>query len=127
MCAKRLVADVVSGIVVYDVKLNVNYTIYQKLLKALTNKDYIALKRYLHTSNSSLLSRYMRTSIRTLKKYLPYIKNSFHYPYNNGRVEGINNKIKVLNRVAYGYRKFSHFKKIILIHFKMKPSKQKVS
>src|SRR5690625_5271022 len=75
--------------------------------------------------NSS--SRYMRTSIRTLKKYLPYIKNSFHYPYNNGRVEGINNKIKVLNRVAYGYRNFSHFKKRILVHFKMKPSELKIS
>src|SRR5690625_1675759 len=107
--------------------LRVNYRINQRLLITLTNKDYIALKRYLHTSNNSLLSRYMRTSIRTLKKYLPYIKNRFHYPYNNGRVEGINNKIKVLNRVAYGYRNFSHFKKRILIHFKMKSLEPKVS
>jgi len=36
-------------------------------------------------------------------------------------------KIKVLNRVAYGYRNFSHFKKRILIHFKMKSSEPKVS
>src|SRR5690625_6396655 len=81
MFGQRLEADIVREMVAYDEELKVNYTIYQRLLRALTNKDYIALKRYLHTSNSSLLSRYMRTSIRTLKKYLPYIKNSFHYPY----------------------------------------------
>nr|WP_272943014.1 transposase [Paenisporosarcina sp. TG-14] len=28
------------------------------------------------------------------------MENSFIYPYNNGRIEGINNIIKVLNRVA---------------------------
>lgn len=59
-------------------------------------------------------------SLKTLKKHLPYIKNSFSYTYNNGRIEGINNKIKVLNRVAYGYRNFSNYKKRILIHFKFK-------
>src|SRR5690625_7262300 len=72
MFGQRLEADIVREMVAYDEELKVNYTIYQRLLRALTNKDYIALKRYLHTSNSSLLSRYMRTSIRTLKKYLPY-------------------------------------------------------
>ena len=35
-------------------------------------------------------------------------------------MEGIYNKIKVLNRVAYGYHNFSHYKKIIMIHFKFK-------
>src|SRR5699024_12000571 len=60
------------------------------------------------------------TSIKTLKKHLPYIKHSLIYPYNNGRIEGINNKIKVLNRVAYGYRNFYHFKNRIILHFKLK-------
>ncbi len=69
---------------------------------------------------------FMRTSIHTLKKHLPYIQNSFIYPYNNGRIEGINNKIKVLNRVAYGYRNFMNYKKRILIHFKFKPVESKV-
>ena len=43
------------------------------------------------------------------------------YPYNNGRIECINNKIKVLNRVAYGYRNFTNYKNRIMIHFKLKP------
>ena len=62
----------------------------------------------------------MKTSVRTLKKHLPYIKNSLIYPYNNGRIEGINNKIKVLNRVAYGYRNFHNFKNRIMLHFRLK-------
>ena len=62
----------------------------------------------------------MKTSIKTLKKHLLYIKNSLLYPYNNGRIEGINNKIKVLNRVAYGYRNFNNFKNRILLHFKLR-------
>ncbi|WP_197536015.1 transposase [Amphibacillus xylanus] len=32
----------------------------------------------------------------------------------------INNKIKVLSKVAYGYRNFNNFKKRIMIHFKFK-------
>ncbi|MGM8366447.1 transposase, partial [Virgibacillus sp. W0181] len=32
----------------------------------------------------------------------------------------INNKIKVLNRVAYGYQNFNNFKNRIMLHFKLK-------
>lgn len=68
--------------------------------------------------------------MKTLRKHLPYIKNTFTYKYNNGRIEGINNKIKVLSRVAYGYRNFSNFRNFsnyknqIILHFNMKPKKQ---
>ena len=64
----------------------------------------------------------MRTSLKTLRKHLPFIENSFIYPYNNGRIEGINNKIKVLNRVAFGYRNHQNYKNRIILHFKLKPS-----
>nr|WP_200795847.1 transposase [Halolactibacillus halophilus] len=46
----------------------------------------------------------------------------------NGRTEGINNKIKVLNRGAYGYRNFKHYNNRILLHFAYKlvePQKKK--
>ncbi|MBS3200276.1 transposase, partial [Turicibacter bilis] len=36
---------------------------------------------------------------------------------NNGVLEGINNKIKVIKRMAFGYRSFYHFKaRILIIH-----------
>src|SRR5690625_4511077 len=70
-----------------------------------------------------------RTSVKTLKKHLPYIGNSLTHPYNNGQIEGINNKIKVFNCVAYGYRTFDNFKNIIILHFKVRETinKQKQS
>ncbi|MBE9390462.1 transposase, partial [Vagococcus salmoninarum] len=37
----------------------------------------------------------------------------------NGPLEGSINKIKVIKRIAYGYRNFSNFKHRILISFKV--------
>ncbi|WP_420842595.1 transposase [Fervidibacillus halotolerans] len=38
----------------------------------------------------------MNTAISTMKKYISYIENTFKYKYNNGVLEGINNKIKTI-------------------------------
>lgn len=126
---QRTEGGMIEEMLEYSPILKANYVIYQSLLKAMTNKDFKALKFHVVEPVDPLISGYMRTSLKTLKKHLPYIQNSFIYPYNNGRIEGINNKIKVLNRVAYGYRNFMNYKKRILIHFKLKPfesnSKQK--
>src|SRR5699024_10005540 len=84
----------------YDPELKANYELYQELLRAMQNRDFNVLENILERKSSTLISSYMRTSLKTLRKHLPYIKNSFVCPYNNGRIEGINNKIKVLNRVA---------------------------
>lgn len=51
----------------------------------------------------------MQTSLRTLRKHQTFIQNTFNYPYSNGRIEGNQNKIKVLNRVAYGYRNLGNY------------------
>ena len=42
------------------------------------------------------------------------IINSMDVPWTNGYIEGCNNKTKVLKRVSYGIRNFSHFRKRIL-------------
>ncbi|PWI21320.1 hypothetical protein DF281_12865 [Kurthia zopfii] len=42
------------------------------------------------------------------------------FPFNNGRIERINNKIKVLNHVAYGYRNFENYRNRIYLHFALK-------
>ena len=50
--------------------------------------------------------------VKVLKLYkdnLKYIENSFKYDINNGIIEGTNNLIKCLKRVAFGYRKYDHF------------------
>lgn len=57
----------------------------------------------------------MTTSINTLKRFLPYIKNTFNNNYHNGYIEGNNNFIKVIKRIAFGSRSFSRFKARIMI------------
>ena len=49
--------------------------------------------------------------VKVLKLYkdnLKYIENSFKYDINNGIIEGTNNLIKCLKRIAFGYRKYDH-------------------
>lgn len=59
-----------------------------------------------------------KTVARTFKNWKTEIINSFIvYSYNtkpqnltNGFIEGLNNKIKVIKRIAFGYRNFDNFK-----------------
>jgi transposase len=46
---------------------------------------------------------------RKLKPKLPGILAHCHYPLNTGLLEGINNKIKVIKRMAYGFRDDAYF------------------
>ena len=62
----------------------------------------------------------MLTAVKTLKKYKRQIKNTMYYNgISNGPLEGINNKIKVIKRISYGYRFFTNFKTKILLVFSL--------
>lgn len=58
-----------------------------------------------------------------LQNWEPYILNAFTCPYSNGFTEGINNTIKVIKRIAYGYRNFDNFRRRILhtLHVNKEP------
>ncbi|MCM6881693.1 transposase [Enterococcus italicus] len=43
------------------------------------------------------------------------MKHSFLYPYSNGKIEGKNNLIKVINGIAFGFRTFRALKMRIFI------------
>ena len=81
---------------------------------ALKHKKFDLLKTSLYNNNSSI-SSYMKTSIKTLIEFLPFIKNTFNHNYHNGYVEGNNNFIKVIKRIAFGFRSFKRFKARIMI------------
>ncbi|MBF0781139.1 MULTISPECIES: transposase, partial [unclassified Granulicatella] len=60
------------------------------------------------------------------KRLLPYIHNTFNAPQlSNGSIEGLNNKIKVLKRNAFGYRSFTYFRARILLMIKLFSSDEK--
>ena len=59
------------------------------------------------------------TSFEDHKKYKSEIENSFVLSrLTNDSIEGINNHIKVIKRVAYGYNNFKHFRPRILLSLK---------
>ncbi|MTO53157.1 ISL3 family transposase, partial [Turicibacter sanguinis] len=47
-----------------------------------------------------MISPELQTSFQTFKTYTSYIYNTLTTPYTNGPIEGINNKIKVIKRIA---------------------------
>ena len=51
----------------------------------------------------------LRRFAATLARHLPGILNHCRYPLHTGVLEGCNNKIKVLKRMAYGYRDDDYF------------------
>ena len=124
---QRLESAIIDELLNYDDTLRVNYVLYQNLLRAMDQQDHQALEQLLTQPCPQATSTHLRTSMKTLRKHLPYIQHSFDYTYSNGRIEGMNNKIKVLNRVAYGYRNFTNYKNRILLYFKLKPVSSSVS
>ena len=56
-----------------------------------------------------------RACLTVLRNWEPYILNAFDCSYSNGFTEGCNNKIKVLKRIAFGYRNFENFRRRILL------------
>ena len=71
--------------------LKQTYLIYQDILYSF--KDYDKLKEALNNINPRI-SNYMKTSIKTLLEFLPYI-NTFENEFHNGFIEDNNNFIKV--------------------------------
>ena len=106
--------DIVNYLINIDKELKETYLVYQDILYALKHKKYDLLSSCLY-KNNPFISSYMKTSIKTLIEFLPYIKNTFKTDYHNGYIEGNNNFIKVIKRIAFGFRSFRRFKARILI------------
>ena len=94
------------------------YWLVQELREALEKDDFNKFNTLVN--DKSTLPGYMFTAIKTLRKYKRQIKNTMYYNgLSNGPLEGINNKIKVIKRISYGYRSFSNFKAKILLVFNL--------
>ena len=115
-CFKHLMTtiDVVDFLINLDDVLKETYWVYQNLLYAFKKNNFNLLYNTLNKQNNNV-SSYMKTSIKTLLEFLPYIKNTFNNNYHNGFIEGNNNFIKVIKRIAFGFRSFRRFKARIMI------------
>ncbi len=62
--------------------------------------------------NDSLIE--FKELLHILTNWREEILNYFDYPITNGFVEGKNNRIKTIKRMAYGYRNMNNFRLRIL-------------
>ena len=107
-------SDIVNYLININEELKDTYEMYQNILYALKHNKINDLELILNNKDLKI-SDYMKTSVKTLKEYLPYIKNTLSNSYHNGFVEGNNNFIKVLKRIAFGFRSFRRCKARIMI------------
>lgn len=72
------------------------------------NAARIFFNGWLHRATNSTIAPLVRFAEK-LAQHLPGIIAHCRHPLNTGFLEGINNKIKVIKRMAYGYRDLDYF------------------
>ena len=106
--------DIVSYIINTNKELKATYEVYQGILRSIKNKDEILFCNIVSSKHQNI-SDYMKTTLKSLNKFSYHIIMSFKYNLNNGVIEGVNNLIKCIKRIAFGYKSFYHFKTRIML------------
>ena len=100
--------EIVQYLINTDKTLKATYECYQGLINSLKDKNFDKFKSIVLHSNSNVSDK-MKQALNLYNDNLKYIENSFKYDINNGIIEGTNNLIKCLKRIAFGYKKYDHF------------------
>ena len=100
--------EIVQYLINTNKELKATYECYQGLINSLKDKDFNKFKSIVLNSNINISNK-MKQALKLYSNNLKYIENSFKYDINNGIIEGTNNLIKCLKRIAFGYRKYNHF------------------
>lgn len=58
--------------------------------------------------------------LKKIERWEPFIRNSLRYNYSNAFAEGLNNKVRVIQRMAYGYKDFDYLRLKIIQQFNFK-------
>ena len=106
--------EVLNELLRSDKELEATYWFYQKLKIYYNAKNYQSMIGTLKNPPNAL-SKSMKTSVTSLLKFEQELKNSLYYKYSNGGIEGTNNLIKVIKRIAFGYRSYENFRSRILL------------
>ena len=102
----------------YSEELRRVYNEKEELLNIIhSGEKYRAIDKFNKWVKDNLDSNYevLIECAKTYTNWITEIRNSLLVPYSNGVMEGYNNKIKVLKRVAFGFRNFQNFKARILL------------
>lgn len=112
--------EIVTYLINTDKILKATYNCYQGIINSLRERDLGKFKSIIFNQNKDI-SKKMKRAIRLYQINVKYIENSFKYNINNGIIEGKNNLVKTIKRIAFGYRKYEHFiARIFLIESNIK-------
>ncbi len=106
--------EIVTFLINTDKSLKATYECYQGIINSIKDKNFDKFKSIINHPND-IISDKMKKALKLYRENEKYIENSFRYDINNGIIEGTNNLIKCQKRIAFGYKKFSHFKARIFL------------
>ena len=109
--------EAVNRMLAFDRDLREAYLLKEKFYDFMASKDSKEAKVRLRAFRTFAFAAEIPefdACITMLRNWEPYILNAFDCPYSNGFTEGCNNAIKVIKRVAFGYRSFHNFRTRIL-------------
>ncbi len=99
-------SEVLDYLLSVNSQLRESYEVYQDLLTAFDAKDFKTFFEIINDLPATLDTRFKK-AILYLNKHKKAIINSLKFPYSNGKLEGKNNLIKVIKRIAFGFRTVS--------------------
>lgn len=105
---------IVNELLRTDKEFSNTYWLAQNLKQSIKAKNSAVFNQLINTENDGV-SLQLRNVLKTFRKQAPYITNALEYIYSNGKLEGTNNLIKVIKRIAFGYRNFYNFRARILL------------
>ena len=99
----KISKDLYNGYILKELFLDlINYSDYEHAEEEI--KEWIGVVKSYEIEE-------MTEAAKIIENWLPYIVNSFiDKRFSNGFTEGLNNKIKVVKRVAFGYKNFKFFR-----------------
>lgn len=106
--------DLKQEILNISLELRKGYELKEEFLDIINHADYkdckVQLLNWMDLCLQSEIPEFIEAS-KTINNWLEYICNSFKDErYSNGFTEGMNNKIKVIKRVGFGYKNFKFFR-----------------
>jgi len=110
----RTEGEVIDYLLSFSQTLHDAYQAFQDGLDAFHNKDAKAFFENIKGLSKELPEDF-RKSFRFLLKHEGAISRSFSLPYSNGPLEGKNNLCKLIKRIAFGFGRFDHLRKRILL------------
>lgn len=76
----------------------------------------IALNQWIEQAKK-MKNKHLNNFLSMLNAWKDYVLNYFAHRYTTSVIEGINNSIKTVKRMSYGFRNFLNFKQRIMISF----------